>query len=77
MHLATGGLRRAVRSFMGRRRFQAMFMTIHRAALIGLNIGPADDLTKSGELRVLRSLTAGSVVFDVGANVGRYSAAAE
>jgi FkbM family methyltransferase len=53
-----------------------MFMTIHRAALIGLNIGPADDLATSGELGVLRSLVAGSVVFDVGANVGRYSAAA-
>lgn len=74
--LVTRAFRRVARPLLGRRRFQPMFEAIHRASLEGLNIGSAGDLASSGELRVLRALPRGSVVLDVGANVGRYSAAA-
>jgi FkbM family methyltransferase len=66
-------LRRIFNRVAGRRRFQPLFTRIHRAALIGLNIGPADEVASSGERVVLGALDAASVVFDVGANVGDYS----
>jgi FkbM family methyltransferase len=76
MGLALGIALRWLRPLMGRKRYQAAFTAMHRASLVGLNIGPADDLTRSGELRVLRMLSPRSTVLDVGANVGGYSAAA-
>jgi FkbM family methyltransferase len=60
----------------GRVRFQPAFERLHRWSLLGMGIGTGDLFATSGELRVLRSLPRGSLVLDVGANVGGYTRAA-
>jgi FkbM family methyltransferase len=68
--------------FEGKRRYQGYFGKLHAAALLGMNYGRGDKFGTSGELEVIRRLyraalgTHGTtVVFDVGANTGEYSAA--
>lgn len=67
---------RMTRPALGRARFQRAFERLHRWSLLGMGIGTGDQFATSGELRVLRSLPRGSVVLDVGANVGGYTRAA-
>lgn len=58
---------------------QPLYSLLHRLSLVGMNIGPVGEVTTSGELRLakklLRSAPRGSIVFDVGANVGDYAIA--
>ncbi len=65
--------RRLVQPFLGRRALQPFFERLHRLALAGMNVGGGDDPRDSGEAAVIRLLPQGATVFDVGANVGRYS----
>jgi FkbM family methyltransferase len=74
--------RLALRPFLGRRRFQPLFELLHKLALAGLNLGHGGDPEASGERAAARTIAQrfGSsaqamTVFDVGANVGDYTAA--
>jgi FkbM family methyltransferase len=68
---------RILAPFLGRRRTQPYWERLHRLAIAGMNLGSgADDPRRSGEAMVLRSLSPGATVLDVGANVGMYSALA-
>jgi len=63
----------------GKRRFQRFFERLYRLSLMGMNIGGAFDLSGNGERFVLQYISGrlqsadDLVVFDVGANIGRYS----
>lgn len=66
--------------FEGRRFYQHFFERLQSISLKGMNIGRGDELDTSGEVEVIRyvhSRIFGEpgpiVIFDVGANVGRYS----
>lgn len=61
------------------RPLQPVYTLIHRAALIGMNIGPVGEVATSGEAKLLkkivRRLGEGALVVDVGANVGEFTLA--
>ncbi len=65
--------------FWGKKRYQAFFEFLHRISLWGLNIGQGSDFFNSGELNLLKDLALkfskekSVIIFDVGANVGKYS----
>ncbi len=67
--------------FLGRRRFQPFWEKLHAWALQGMNICAGDGSIDPGEIWVLQHVSkqtpknATSVVLDVGANTGFYSAA--
>jgi FkbM family methyltransferase len=65
----------------GRRRHQSLFQKLHAVALVGMNYG-RDEFSTNGELEVMRHVhrsaagkTGTTILFDVGANTGGYSAA--
>ena len=70
------------RLFMGRTAVQPLWERLHELALRGMNIGTGESVHSSGELGVLDVVaepipdSRPVVVFDVGANVGAYSASA-
>ena len=72
--------RKLLNPFLGRRRFQPVFQALHEVALAGLNFGDGNDVYGSGELVVLRHIRDRHprerplTIFDVGANVGLYTA---
>jgi len=70
------------RGLMGKVAYQGFFQWLHRYAVEGMNYGVvADRVQTSGEIMALHFMSgklanvAHSVVFDVGASVGEYSAA--
>ena len=66
---------------LGKGRLQPFWEKLHRLSLYGMNIGAGCSIDNSGELWLLKFLgkhlpsDRRSIVFDVGANVGRYAAA--
>jgi hypothetical protein len=62
----------------GRKSWQPTFEALHQLALTGMNIGVGGDVDDTGETVVidaLKGLPGGKIVFDVGGNVGDYTAA--
>lgn len=79
-------MKRALRDTLGRiegkKAYQRLFERLYAVALKGMNYGRGDQLEWSGELDVIRhvwssleKLDDNIVLFDVGANVGKYSSA--
>ncbi len=64
---------------LGMLRFQKTFEILHRVSLIGMNIGGSSNPKDSGEMAVLYHVKnylkdmAEITLFDVGANIGKYS----
>jgi FkbM family methyltransferase len=73
-------LRPIRRYIFGRRSLQPLFTALYKVSLAGMNVGEGGDPRFSGEVAVLSLLkkrfqaTARPVIFDVGANVGTYTA---
>lgn len=62
---------------LGKVRFQRIFEILYGLSLIGMNYGTGDDSSYSGETFLLNyfqenSKTRNPIIFDVGANVGKY-----
>lgn len=69
-----------LRPFLGKRQFQAMFETLHKVSLAGMNLGEGGMPDQSGEEWLLGFIhseltrtTNVPIVFDVGANVGQFA----
>ncbi len=63
---------------LGKIRFQRIFESLYGLSLIGMNYGTGDDSSYSGEIYFLNyfqenNKTSNPVIFDVGANVGKYA----
>jgi len=69
------------RLLMGRRVFQPLWERLNSLSLLGMNIGCGDDVNSSGELWTIDHFSKRLpdnrpiIVFDVGANIGRYASA--
>lgn len=67
----------------GKKSAQTFWETLHRASLIGMNIGEGGEYAQSGEKFVLQSMqkkfreNAQPIIFDVGANIGDYAKLAQ
>ena len=63
----------------GKRKYQVIFEQLHQISLLGMNIGGGDNPQNSGEISVMKYIKnklhaeTKIIIFDVGANVGRYS----
>jgi FkbM family methyltransferase len=63
----------------GRLIFQNIFENLYRVSLLGMNIGAGSDCDTSGEISVIKKIIENSprekpqVVFDIGANIGKYT----
>jgi FkbM family methyltransferase len=74
-------VRRLLDPVLGRRELQPIFAYLHRVSLIGMNYGGGTDCRHSGEHEALRYVAAALrrtckppyVMFDVGANKGKYA----
>ncbi len=72
-------LKKTLYSIMRRRKFQTLWGWLHKMALLGMNIGSFGSVHESGEIRVLELVKRNlpmdrkGIVFDVGANVGKYT----
>jgi len=63
---------------LGKVRFQKIFEVLYGLSLIGMNYGTGDDSNYSGEVYFLNyfqknNKTSNPVIFDVGANIGKYT----
>ena len=64
---------------LGKKKCQVIFEQLHQISLKGMNIGGSDNPRNSGEVSVMKYIKnklyaeTKIIIFDVGANVGRYS----
>ncbi len=71
-------LKRLLRPILGKKQLQGLFENLHLFSLAGMNIGAAevDDSGEDAALRHIRSKFSSPekiIIFDVGANIGKYS----
>jgi FkbM family methyltransferase len=82
MRLLKPLLRRFLSLFEGKRAYQKTFRRLYDIALTGMNYGTGDEIIYSGEVNTMRYVHSAIapengdiVIFDVGANVGKYTMA--
>jgi len=82
MQLIKGTLRDALGRIEGKKAYQRLFERLHAIALRGMHYGRGDQVEWSGELDLIRYVCSSVennqdriVLFDVGANIGKYTSA--